>query len=344
MNLNWEIKNTPSHILAGKLAKEINHGYLKPGEKLNSLREIAEHYQVSLATVRNSFKLLSQASLIISQHGSGTFVNPALKLRETKLIGLITTFGRENIENYYDPLFAVAGEKQIIPMVSVIKGESNWKQAIKDIVARQPDALLIDVEARYFLLDELEQLCDGVPMCFCNRWEWYGFNPKRAILTDYVSAYIDALKYLKQARHQRIIIAGYHRKSQPFLEKYLKDAAKAVAMKFPSIELEYVSSAFSFAEIEQILSKDTDILPTAVFALSDSLLWSFMNKLHDLYPDMPETIEKIGFFDQHWSNIPGREFSSYRIDFGKIWKKALEKISDPQWTGTEYVTPIRIQK
>ena len=102
MILEQEIANAPSHALAAKFAREINGGHLKPGAKLAGLRETAQRHKVSLATVRHSFKLLAKDGFLISHHGSGTFVNPSVKFKGTKLVALLTSYHKQDIEGYFD--------------------------------------------------------------------------------------------------------------------------------------------------------------------------------------------------------------------------------------------------
>ena len=83
-----------------------------------------------------------------AKHGSGTFVNPALKLSGTKLLGLITSYTRGNIENYYEPLFEIAAERRIVPMIAAIQNGLHWERGVEDLLIRKPDAVFVDVEAR----------------------------------------------------------------------------------------------------------------------------------------------------------------------------------------------------
>jgi DNA-binding transcriptional regulator YhcF (GntR family) len=334
MLLEQEITHTPSHSLAAELAKEIKGGYLKPGDKLGGLREIAESRRVSLATVRHCFKLLSQDGLIIARHGSGTFVNPALKHSGTKLLGLITTYKRNDIENYYEPLFAVSGENRVIPMVSVVRGAGNWQQEIKDILARDPDGLLLDVYALQIPLDELKQLAKGVPVCFCNRWQWLHEQPENAVLTDYVWAYAEALRMLRERGHERIAIMVYHCQSEPYLLEFLSKAKR---------EAEFIEEdprLFTFSRDELLTDpvnmdmKLKKFQPTAVFALSDYLIV----QLEENWSDATE-LEKVGFFNLKYSQSPGREFTSFDLGFHNIWSRAIDSFNPPMTQKVEMIRP-----
>jgi GntR family transcriptional regulator len=60
--------------VADDIAARIASGELKPGARLRSERDLAEHYEVSYGTVRSAMKVLRERGLISTIHGRGTFV------------------------------------------------------------------------------------------------------------------------------------------------------------------------------------------------------------------------------------------------------------------------------
>ncbi len=62
--------------LAGDLAQAIRDGVYGPTERMPSLRRVAAHYRVSLATVVQAFAQLEAAGLIVARPKSGYFVQP----------------------------------------------------------------------------------------------------------------------------------------------------------------------------------------------------------------------------------------------------------------------------
>ncbi|MFA6567022.1 MAG: GntR family transcriptional regulator [Victivallales bacterium] len=337
MILEQNITHAPSHLLVARLVREIRGGHLKPGEKLDGLRETAQRHQVSLATVRHSFKLLAQDGFIIARHGSGTFVNPALKTKGTKMIALLTTIQKGYFENYFEPLFSEAADSNIIPIIGTIDKDGNWKDSIRKIIAREPDVFLMDIEARHFKLDELRKACASIPCCFVNRWEWHGIKPERAVLNDYSAAYGKALGYLKGRGNDRMLVIGYHNQPQPFLQEYLKRASMSVDMKFGK-ELRYVGIGDiegNAGLLKSIFGKNA---PTAVFGLADHLVQQFFRQTMKSGIDTSK-IDKIGLFNQSHSNIVGQEFTSVFFDLRKTWKKAFDHCNAGDESFVEYVGP-----
>jgi DNA-binding LacI/PurR family transcriptional regulator len=322
-------------VLADDITKQIKTGRLKPGERLCSLRSMAQKHRLSVAVVRKSFGALEKNGMLIQRHGSGTFINPSLKTKGTKMIALLTTVHEKTFENYFEPLFAEAANSNVIPIVATI-GE-DWQDTIKRITAREPDAFLIDAEARRFNLDELRDACAPIPCCFVNRWEWHGVKPERAVLNDYPAAYRKAVTYLKQLGHEKILIIGNFNPPQPFMQENFKEVLISVDMKFGK-DIVY-TGIFDIEKtpglLKKIFAKNP---PTAVFGLADHLVHGFMQCALKASLDTSK-IDRVGLFNQSYSTIPGQEFTSVRFDLPKIWKNAFEHCNAGDDSFVEYIEP-----
>jgi DNA-binding GntR family transcriptional regulator len=61
--------------VADDIAARIGSGELRPGARLRSERDLAEHYGVSYGTIRRAMEVLRERGLIATVHGRGTFVS-----------------------------------------------------------------------------------------------------------------------------------------------------------------------------------------------------------------------------------------------------------------------------
>lgn len=64
-------------VVTRAVAEDVASGRLKPGDRLESERSLAERLGVSRVTVRNALRILTQDGLIVSASGRGHFVAPA---------------------------------------------------------------------------------------------------------------------------------------------------------------------------------------------------------------------------------------------------------------------------
>ena len=68
------LRRSLTDVVAGRLARSILDGTLKPGSQLLPERELVKQYGVSRSTVRESLKKLEEMELIEGKHGVGWFV------------------------------------------------------------------------------------------------------------------------------------------------------------------------------------------------------------------------------------------------------------------------------
>jgi DNA-binding transcriptional regulator YhcF (GntR family) len=317
--MNLEATSIRTHELLEQIRGSITSGELKPGQRLPSLRDLSRRFGTSVTLVQRCFRQLEADGLVIQKQGSGTFVNPDLKFSGSKLIGLITSYKRDDIENYYEPLFDIAARRRVVPMVGVVNFQTEWKQTIKDIMMINPHGLLIDVAAKGFDLDELMSLVGKTPVCFCNRWEWYPEQPEGcAVLLDHVKMRTEALQWLINSGHERIAIGLHDNPPAPYLEKYMQKAFARFKAR-PGLRLIHVYSDDIEKNASGINKKLKDAGVTAMFAGSDNIISSFRK-----YCPAVADMELVGVFNQHHSRQQGHEFSSFDPCFEQIWEKAFD--------------------
>src|SRR5262245_35974971 len=63
-----------AEIVRGRIQHMIETGELKPGDRLPPERELAEHFQVSRASLRSALHSIAGMGLLQFRHGSGTYI------------------------------------------------------------------------------------------------------------------------------------------------------------------------------------------------------------------------------------------------------------------------------
>ncbi len=69
-------RQPPSRTIAETIRRQIESGELPPGAQLPSERELARTYGTARNTAREAVRILSDAGLVITDHGRGNFVRP----------------------------------------------------------------------------------------------------------------------------------------------------------------------------------------------------------------------------------------------------------------------------
>src|ERR1700674_5587518 len=71
--------------IQGAILKRLESGQLKPGDAVNSERELAKIHRVSLMTARHALAGLESEGMVVRRRGAGTFVAPP-KIHFNKLM------------------------------------------------------------------------------------------------------------------------------------------------------------------------------------------------------------------------------------------------------------------
>lgn len=76
--------------VASALRRRIEEGHWEPGQKISTLDELEDEFQVARVTVRQAVDLLQKDGLVLRQQGRGTFV--ADRIRDKRWLNLETTW------------------------------------------------------------------------------------------------------------------------------------------------------------------------------------------------------------------------------------------------------------
>lgn len=80
--------------VAQSVEADIRAGHLRPGDRLPSERDLADHFDVSRVTVRRALGDLADIGLVESHHGSGTFVTTSVVSDPANALLSFTDLGR----------------------------------------------------------------------------------------------------------------------------------------------------------------------------------------------------------------------------------------------------------
>ena len=82
--------------IQGTIVKRLERGLLKPGDLVDSERELARIHSVSLMTARHALTALEREGLVVRRRGAGTFVAPP-KIHFNKLMSYTEEMARRGL-------------------------------------------------------------------------------------------------------------------------------------------------------------------------------------------------------------------------------------------------------
>lgn len=147
----------PSHRIADELRAAITNGWLAPGDKLPSERELAREHAVARNTARQAIAILQSEGLVEAQHGRGVFVReqePLIRLAHDRYSpeqreGEDGPFAAEVKRFGGEPRVEVIGIEEVDPPDEVAERLEGWD--ITQVLRRRN---------RYFVDDRPVQLVE----------------------------------------------------------------------------------------------------------------------------------------------------------------------------------------
>ncbi len=315
-----ELPTKTSRVIA-RIEREIRAGVLPPGSRMLPRSKLCERFGVSSAVVNSAYNELEKKGLIVRTARSGVSVAPDVRPSASLLLGVVTSYNREDIDGYFEPLLGVARERRLTSMIVSIHRD-DWRRTLGDLAGREPDIVAVDVEARFFPLDEIEELLAPAPICYVNRWEWRPDRPERAVLVDYAAAWGEGLKTLWRRGHDRILQLIHARHPLAHMEEILAEGVRLAGFAPTADRLGTIAIEDLREFPEQVRRQVAEFAPTAVFGQNDY----YLELLEGLCPETAR-LERLGFFDTWHSRRPGHEFSSFRIDFEDIWRRVADSFT-----------------
>jgi GntR family transcriptional regulator len=137
------------------ILKRIEAGQLKPGDAVNSERELAKLHHVSLMTARHALAELAREGAVERRHGSGTFVAPP-KIHFNKLMSFSEQLAGRSLpaSSKILSLAVIENEQEIAARLALPLGSRLVKLERLRLGSDEPFAL----EACYLSADEFATL------------------------------------------------------------------------------------------------------------------------------------------------------------------------------------------
>jgi GntR family transcriptional regulator len=150
--------STPAYQrIQSAILQRIQAGELKPGDTVNSERELAKFYGVSLMTARHALTELERDGVVVRRRGTGTFVAPP-KIHFNKLMSFTEQMASRGLAAYSKTISArvIAHEPEISARLSL----SPEHALLKVERLRQGEADPFAVETCYFSAEKFPGLLE----------------------------------------------------------------------------------------------------------------------------------------------------------------------------------------
>lgn len=340
MSVHSEISNI--------IRKRIESGIYKPGEMIDSLRNLAAEFKTSPEVIRLALNLLRKDGLIISQHGKGNFVaqNP-VTFREVMVITPLSGHIDQDIVSEFISRFSEHPEYRLI-MEDIKMGDNNIDY---DYIERRSNELsrIIDERLENGKLDAIffngsSRIRLSFLKKYINKLKLFCFHdisqlvevPCPSVSIDYYHGYYIGLHHLFEKGCKNILVISLpeNEKVYSFHDDLLKNTAAAECSD-ANVELNICHSA---DEAFEYLAQHPEV--DGIFGHADACYIKLMKRFKELGRVPGKDIALVGFYNTPWAEMFSPELTSIEVFPKKIIDEIISMyFSEPPYK--TFVTKIR---
>ena len=277
-------KNNTSYMpmcqkIALSLIEAIRRGDYAPGDKLESVRELAKRYDVGRQVVLSAFTLLAKKNYLYTVHGSGTYINPQKQKGFYYRIGWFV--------NRHNPIRACKGILYAEPYLArhdfmLVTGSNfeedftfgDWFRKKNNLDGVIMTGILDDDVLKYPKLHH-------IPYVVFGNYDIAQEHPQ--VIYDLKDAYIKGLlPLLRQHSWKRFAVVGGtpdFRADREVMDA-IRDAQIAAGIEFDNKRMLYAKSD-GYEEINSLLNEE---MPDAIFFVGEHWI-GFQKYCHD-HPEL----------------------------------------------------------
>lgn len=301
-------KQMPKYLLLKQeILSWLHSGKLKPNDQMPSENEIAEQFQMSRQTVRQTFGELEQEGWLYRMQGKGTFVSTpqSQKGRDVQTIGILTTY----ISDYIFPHIVRGAESALrargyrLLLSSTDNDKDKEKESLNMMMSQPLSGLIIEptksAEGNPNLNFYLSLDYQHIPYLMIN--ERYPEMNCPSLVVDDEDGGFKAAQHLIELGHRRI--AGFFKTDDLQGVNRLKGFIRAhhhyQIPLLPENVIHYTTEEKRekpYASTLQLLSQNED-RPTAFVCYNDELAVHLLEAVRTLGLQIPQDVSIIGFDD-----------------------------------------------
>jgi DNA-binding LacI/PurR family transcriptional regulator len=307
LNVNAKTGVTLMHQLVQQITWLVASGQLKPGDRLPTVRDLANQLSINLHTVRKAYLKLEELGLVETRPGKGThvlqydlrrIVQSSISNRSHTIGVILPSFTNPFYHAFLQGVEQVADEDQTL--LFVCNTEDDGAEALRyfaQLTAKEVDGILVVSHGVVNeLLEGTESLTQLVPTVTIDWPRSKGY----LIEFDLENAGYLATHHLIEHGHQHIGLITFFREDEnvrPVNAGYRR-ALNEVGLEY---ETELVQRMAGF-KLESGIEGMRRLLalprrPTAVFTIADTLALGVLNATKEAGLRIPEDIALASFND-----------------------------------------------
>jgi len=339
-------RNRDVHLVRAQLIEQIESDMLSPGDMLLSEKDLSEHFEVSLRTVRTALQQLSGEGYVYRKPRAGTFVasrdnvssdsSPATGSRLVFVNVLAEPFDPQEAvywAEFRDPLDLYLAESELT--LEHVAVRSDEIEAFLNDTADYLSLVMTGSPGLYRrILDR------GIPCIGVINLPAEDMSPLfDGIGMETLKGAYEATEYLLRQGHREIVHLGTLGSTPTGRERTegYRQAMEETGLPVDSHMIEYGHHTVQggYEAMLRLLAKRQEM--TAVFAGNDLLAFGAMRALHEVGRRVPEDISIIGFDNWHLSQHTTPPLTTMQVDRARMGqiagRMAVDRFCNPERKG-----------
>jgi len=293
---------------------QIRTGQLRPGDRVPSEKELAEHYHVSQITSKNAINGLAEEGILIRHRGKGTFVSashgdlPTMS-RHKGFIGLILPSMKTKVDQRIMKSVEQYVRESGYYLLVKITQESSLEEsrAIDDLMLLRVKGLIIfPIEQEMYNNDILRLSLNRFPLVLIDRYmkeiETY------SVAADNLDGAYRAVSYLLAKGHRHIAFvtvkvtnSATADRAAGFEKAFLDRNLPIHKNLWCTLDIEDIASGKSVSIIQEFLQDNQAI--TAVFTCNAEITGHTRRAINAMNPQAGRSLELVSFDQSEWADV-----------------------------------------
>ncbi|SDN73786.1 GntR family transcriptional regulator, arabinose operon transcriptional repressor [Paenibacillus sp. yr247] len=332
-------KQLPKYLqLKQEILTWLHTGKLKPNDQMPSENEIAEQFQMSRQTVRQTFGELEQEGWLYRMQGKGTFVSTpqTQKSRDVQTIGILTTY----ISDYIFPHIVRGAESAVrargyrLLLSSTDNDKEKEKESLNMMMSQPLSGLIIEPtksaegnpNLSYYLSLDYQQ----IPYLMIN--ERYPEMNCPSLVVDDEEGGFKGAEHLIELGHRRI--AGFFKTDDlqgvNRLKGFIRAHHRYQVPLLPEMVVHYTTEEKRQKPYQSALEllAQVDERPTAFVCYNDELAVHLLEAVRTLGLQVPQDISLVGFDDSSLATATEIKLTTLSHPKTELGSEAAELLID----------------
>jgi DNA-binding LacI/PurR family transcriptional regulator len=358
--MNQAIKErtvTKTSFISDSIRSAIRNHEWKPGDKLPTVRKLAEDFSVTVVTIGRALDELEKEHLIHRVQGRGVFVSEPITTSDSTTVGAMMLTRGHTFSNIFSTLVDELADHGLSVMATDLEcavdgRDQSAEERVRRALQTDMRALIIDGMVD-FPFNTITPNGSTPPITFIHRYETTRHLPKaNRILSNYNMGGRMATEFLLEKGARKLLFltlseAAFKREHKSRdcslahqFSDGVTDAMAAAGLAPDDLTSVYDSADNTDSNIEAALRDGVD----GVICMGDNRASRVYRIAETLGLDIGRDVKVIGYYDTPWCSALTPHLTSISIQEDRLAQRAVQAVHDGLEGEWVWVPPVIVER